>query len=81
MRTIYEKKKRKEEVEYESIEKRPREENLRSCKWRSNWQRVKLDDFTRFLWFIPRKARDVSYRQVIFVLHSYGHNWCFSGWE
>lgn len=43
------KKKRKEEVEYESIEKRPREENLRSCKWRSNWQRVKLDDFTRFL--------------------------------
>lgn len=38
MRTIYEKKKkRKEEVEYESIEKRPREENLRSCKWRSNW--------------------------------------------
>lgn len=62
MRTIYEKKKkRKEEVEYESIEKWPREENLRSCKWRSNWQRVKLDDFTRFLWFIPRKARDVSY--------------------
>lgn len=70
---------REEELVEESIENSVEE---KSISWlqiedlaeERNW----ADDFTRFLCFTPCKAC-VRYREVIFVLHSHGHNCCFSG--